>query len=293
MQTIAASIVVGVDEADGSHSAVRWACDEARAGTRTVRLVCAYQTTLPYRWDSAYSGVTDPDLGQLKSAAEALVDRAIEEATRFAPDIDVTGEAIKGNAADVLIDESEPAGLLVVGSRHLKALGSVLLGSVGAGAAARASCPVVVVRGPAGLIAERPAVVVGVDGIESADPALAFGFDHASRHRVPLHAVMCWRRDVLASMQWRMEPPAPARAELWLAESIAGWQEKYPDVEVHSSVVRDHPVAGLVAASNAQHLLVVHSRTRHARAGTLLGSVSQGVLHHATCPVAVIPAAAS
>jgi nucleotide-binding universal stress UspA family protein len=292
MQTITASIVVGVDESAGSQAAVRWACDEARLGTRAVRLVCAYHWTLPYRWDGAYSGVTDSDLVRLKSAAEAIVNRAIDDAARFAPDVEVTGEVIKGNAADVLIDESEHADLLVLGSRHLKALGSVLLGSVGDVVAARARCPVVVVRGPAGLIAERASVVVGVDGTESADPALAFGFDHASRHRVPLHAVMCWRRDVLASMQWRMEPPAPERAELWLAESIAGWQEKYPDVEVHSSVIRDHPVAGLVAASTAQHLLVVRSRISNALVGTMLGSASQGVLHHATCPVAVIPAGA-
>jgi nucleotide-binding universal stress UspA family protein len=53
-------------------------------------------------------------------------------------------------------------------------------------------------------------------------------------------------------------------------------------------VVRDHPVAGLVAASAGQDLLVVGSRSGHARVAALLGSVSQGVLHHATCPVAVV-----
>jgi nucleotide-binding universal stress UspA family protein len=292
MSTITETIVVGIDESPGSDAAVRWACDEARTGTRAVRLVCVYHWTLPYRWNGTYTGVTDHDLPQLKYAAEAHVSRAIDNAVRFAPEVDVTGKAIEGNAAHVLIDESEQASLLVLGSRNLQALGSVLLGSVGAAVAARASCPVVVVRGPAGLIAERAAVVVGVDGTDSVEPALEFAFDHASRHRVPLHAVMCWRRDVLASMQWRTEPPVPESAELWLAESLAGWQEKYPDVDVHGSVVRDQPVAGLVAASRAQHLLVVRSRTRHARAGTVLGSVSQGVLHHATCPVAVIPAAA-
>jgi nucleotide-binding universal stress UspA family protein len=77
--------------------------------------------------------------------------------------------------------------------------------------------------------------------------------------------------------------------EAWLSEALAGWREKYPDVEVHSGVVRDAPVPGLVAASVGQSLLVVGTRRRHSLAGALLGSVSQGVLHHAVCPVAVVP----
>jgi nucleotide-binding universal stress UspA family protein len=101
--------------------------------------------------------------------------------------------------------------------------------------------------------------------------------------------VLCWPPDLLAEMSWRTEPPAPARAEVWLSEALAGWREKYPDVAVHSGVVSEHPAAGLVKESAAQYLLVVGSRGRHALTGTLLGSVSQGVLHHATCPVAVIP----
>jgi nucleotide-binding universal stress UspA family protein len=118
---------------------------------------------------------------------------------------------------------------------------------------------------------------------------LEFGFDQASRSHAPLRAVLCWHPDLLASMLWRSEPPAPTRAEAWLAEALAGWQEKYPDVAVRSGVVREHAAAGLVAESATAQLLVVGNRGRHAMAGTLLGSVSQAVLHHATCPVAVVP----
>ena len=76
-----------------------------------------------------------------------------------------------------------------------------------------------------------------------------------------------------------------------MSEALAGWSQKYPDVEVHHAVIRDHPVPGLIAESLNQELLVVGTRGRHALAGTLLGSVSQGVLHHADLPVAVIPSA--
>jgi nucleotide-binding universal stress UspA family protein len=80
-------------------------------------------------------------------------------------------------------------------------------------------------------------------------------------------------------------------ADEWLNELLARWREKYPNVQARSAAMRDHPVAGLAAESMAQHLPVVHSRTRHALTGALLGSVSEGVLHPATCPIAVIPAA--
>jgi nucleotide-binding universal stress UspA family protein len=66
-------------------------------------------------------------------------------------------------------------------------------------------------------------------------------------------------------------------------------RDRYPNVQVHPTVLRAHPVHGLVDESTAGRLLVVGSHGRHALAGTLLGSVSQGVLHHATCPVAVVP----
>jgi nucleotide-binding universal stress UspA family protein len=131
-------------------------------------------------------------------------------------------------------------------------------------------------------------VVVGVEPDESCEDAIHYGFDYASRHALPLHAVLCWHRDALADMLWRDEPAVPVRAQALLSEALAGWREKYPDVDVHEEVSRAHPVDGLVAASHAQHLLVVGTHGRGAVTGLLLGSVSQGVLHHATCPVAVI-----
>lgn len=285
------SIVVGVDGSEGSDLALEWALDEAGVRNAPVHLVCTYRPVLPYRWEGLYVNAPGAELVQIQQSAQQVANNALARATERAPDREITSEATEGIAAQILVGESDRAALIVIGSRNLKALGSTLLGSVGATTAAKAACPVVVVRGPAGSSAEGAGVIVGIDGTEAAEPALAYGFEHASRHRVPLRAVMCWRPDPLATMQWRPEAPVPEHAEAWLSEALAGWREQYPDVRARGAVVRNHPVAGLVAESNAQHLLVVRSRTRHALAGTLLGSVSQGVLHHANCPVAVIPAA--
>jgi nucleotide-binding universal stress UspA family protein len=76
--------------------------------------------------------------------------------------------------------------------------------------------------------------------------------------------------------------------ELALAESLAGWSEKYPDVEVDRRVVLGQPVQTLVDAADGAQLLVVGSRGRGAVRSALLGSVSHGVAHLATCPVAVV-----
>jgi nucleotide-binding universal stress UspA family protein len=267
---------------------VRWAVEDASTRKVAVRLVCAYQTVPSY-----YQGLgmyTDlPDMELVRQAADRVLENAVAEAAKIDPDVDVGGDMVDGSPIPVLIEESERGSLLVLGSRHRSTLSSSILGSVSAAVAARADCPAIVVRGPAGLTEEHSEVVVGVDGTQASQALLEFGFDHASRRQAPLRAVLCWHPDLLASMLWRPEPPPPTRAEAWLSETLAGWREKFPEVAVHSGVVREHPAAGLTAESVAAQLLVVGTRGRHAMAGTLLGSVSQAVLHHATCPVAVIP----
>jgi nucleotide-binding universal stress UspA family protein len=284
-------IIVGVDGSTSSEIALRWALDDAVVRNAGVHAICSYRRPAPFGWEGMLPGDDETLAKGAAEFARQVIEKTIEQARGIAPELEVTGEAVEGHAAEVLGDRSTHAATVVVGSRQLKALGSALLGSVGAGLATRAHCPVVVVRGPAGMAAEHPAVVVGIDGTDATEPALEFGFEHASRHGVPLRAIMCWRPDPLASMQWRPEQPPPERAQAWLSETVAGWRERYPDVTAAGAVIRDHPVAGLVAQAAAQHLLVVRSRARHAVTGALLGSVAQGVLHHATCPVAVLPVA--
>jgi nucleotide-binding universal stress UspA family protein len=231
---------------------------------------------------------TGIELQELRRHAESTLWQACEQADVLAPGLVVESAAVEGDAVPVLLSESSHAMVLVLGSRQLKTFGSVVLGSVAAAVSARAQCPVIVLRAPAGDPAEEAAVIVGVDGTEDSETVLAFGFDHASRHRLPLKAVLCWN-DHFTFGPWQHARRSFRNTESWLSEALAGWREKYPDVEVHSGVIHDNPVPGLVADSVGQSLLVVGTRGRHALAGTLLGSVSQGVLHHALCPVAVVP----
>jgi nucleotide-binding universal stress UspA family protein len=123
--------------------------------------------------------------------------------------------------------------------------------------------------------------------------AIAYAFEVASDVGEPLLAMHGWY-DPARTRAGRMIPldydPADAIQEerLALAESMAGWQEKFPDVSVKHRVVYGHPVPALVSAASAARLLVVGSRGRGTLRSIVMGSVSHGILHRATGPVAVV-----
>jgi nucleotide-binding universal stress UspA family protein len=281
-------VLVGVNDEPSSDLALHWAISDARTLGVAVKVVNAFSGTASMR-EPMYRDIPDADLQEPNHVAEQLIARIIDQAREIDPEVVVEGETIEGGPSRVLVQEASFATELVLGARQLTALRSAVLGSVGVAVAGRTDCPMIVVRGPAGLREEGASVVVGVDTTDTSQIVLAVGFDHASRHEVPLRPVLCWHPDLLASMKWRPSPPAPERAERWLSEALAGWRDRYPDVTVHPEVIRDHPVAGLVLTSAAQYLLVVGTTGHHGLPGSLLGSVSQGVLHHATCPVTVVP----
>jgi nucleotide-binding universal stress UspA family protein len=281
------AVVVGISSEIEGAPELDWAAREAAIRGRSLHIVRALD---PKSWRQVWDGAPpDRDLvDEVRRHLDEDVGRAVRYARSRWPELLVWGEVVDGVAWDVLRAASTTAELTVVGSRRLNALGCAVLGSVSTVVAAGAAGPVVVVGTPTGATAAPGEVVVGVDGGHDSEAVLSFAFDYASRHRRPLRAVYCWSPDLLASMQWRVSPPPPARAERWLAEAVSGWADKYPDVVRNQVVRRGHVITSLVEQSEGQDLLVVGSHNRHARVASLLGSVSQGVLHHARCPVAVV-----
>jgi len=287
-----APIVVAYDDSEGARLALEWAAVEARLRNTPLRIVYAADFAPASPYLHMYDDLPDPMVKAGRQHAAGLVEAAEQRAREIAPGITVSSyfsEAAR--PASTIVRESLNASMVVVGSRRLGTIGSVFLGSVGAAVSQRAACPVVVVRGRAGDPAERARVVVGVDGSGPSTAALAFAFEHASAHGVPVEVLLCWPEDPLTELSWRLPQPAPESAQALVSEIAAGWREKFPDVQVQASVVRDRPAAGLVAAATAQDLLVVGRHGRHVVPGAALGSTSMGVLHHATCPVAVVPEA--
>jgi len=140
--------------------------------------------------------------------------------------------------------------------------------------------------------AEGP-VVVGVDGSVSCRDAVEVAFEEASARGATLVAVNVWSDvSVQPSLGAVPEDPHWSRIqtgeEIVLAERLAGYQERYPDVTVERVVARDRPVRVLSEYAEAAQLLVVGTRGRGGFKGLLLGSTSNALIQTADCPVLVV-----
>lgn len=279
-------VVVGVDGSDNALRAALWAADEAARRRAPLRLVTAFGWT-----DDVTVGHPDLDM----SYRDTLLDRsrrvlatAAATVRQRQPELEISSELRVGYPIGTLTDEARRAGLLVVGDRGLNRVEGLLVGSVGVAMAAHAVCPVVVVRGPAPLDAGGP-VVVGVDATPVSEAAIGFGFQAAADRSVPLVAVHTWWDTFLdqsPAVLFRDEEQVYEQQRL--AERLAGWSEKYPQVEVSRVVARDRPVHLLLEQSGRAQLVVVGSRGHGEFAGLVLGSVSNALVHKAGCPVAVV-----
>jgi nucleotide-binding universal stress UspA family protein len=279
------TVVVGIDGSAEALRAVRWAVPEARRRRATLRLVTAFAWT-----DDRMVGW--PGLGQtaygdrLRAFAENGLTAAADVATELDPDLPVERDLVLGFPGVVLVEQSRGAELLVVGDRGRGRAISALAGSVAVGVAAHSACPVVVVRGTEGHSDQPLPVVVGIDGTPLSEAAIAFAFEAASARRAPLVAVHTWDGSVIAELvDWQS---AAVEAEEELAERLAGWGAKYPDVAVQRVVGRAAAARALLDQSTRAQLVVVGSRGHGEIAGLLLDSVSNALVHAAGCPVAIV-----
>ena len=280
-----AAVLVGVDGSESAVKADRWAADEARCRQVPLHLVHAYGIPAGYPpgfvdWHALHQALVAQGRSWLEQARQA--------AEEVAPGLVIDTVERNAGAVPALVRESAQAGLLVLGTRGLGGFTGLLLGSTAVELAAHACCPVVVV---CGTPHDGP-VVVGVDGTPAGESAIAFAFAQASARGTGLVAVHTWTDLVLeaafagsaAALDFA---PLAQRAEEVLAERLAGWQEKYPDVPVSRQVSRERASRALLRQAERAQLLVVGSRGRGGFRGLLLGSTSQHLLRHASCPMAV------
>jgi nucleotide-binding universal stress UspA family protein len=278
-------IVVGIDESPLSQQALRCGIEEADLRRLPLRIVHAYDPT-PY-FMPPLEGYPLSVERVPESTGEELLERAIATARGQLGTDRVTGQRIAGRPLNVLLDQSYDANLIIVGTRGRRATASAVLGSVGAGLIAHARCPVVVARPYRVDPMPGAGVVVGVDGSAISQQAVAYAFEEASLRGVPVVAVHCWEAAKSDRPSRRPLLPPPEH-ERWLAESLAGYSEKYPEVPVIRKLPIGQADTALTNQTLGAPLLVVGSRGRGGRIGLLLGSVSQSVLHRAYCPVAVV-----
>ena len=288
---MASTVVVGHDGSTGSDMALGWALDLAERRRSSLRVVRAFERSmLGIGLGSAY---VLQDLTELRSGAEAELTLVRDRARAAHPGLDIDAELVDGTAEQVLVQISARTDTLVLGSHGAGGFSTLVAGSTTMYVATHADCVVVAVPSTA-LTGEARGVVVGVDGSAVSDAAIGYAFRHAGELGAPLTAVHAWFEPLTSTvigsaLPLRTDPVAYTRdQQILLAESLAGWSEKYPDVEVHRRVVHGHPVRALVEAAARAQLLVVGCRGHGTMRSILLGSVSHGVLHLATSPVAVV-----
>jgi nucleotide-binding universal stress UspA family protein len=284
-------VVAGIDGSDAARAATAFAVTEAHQ--RGAHLQLVHALSWPLRGTTTVVG-HDPDLrSALQAAAEAFVRAAAADAADVLGADRVTWSIVDADPVTALQAASAQAQLLVVGSRGIGGLTGLLLGSTASGVVAQASCPVVVLPDPTSArVSPRTSVVVGAEGCGEDDAVLAFAFAEAAARRTDLVAVHAWQDAALETAFQSMGPLIDwagvlADEERLLAETLAGWREKEPDVAVRAVVLRDRTARALLSVSQTAELLVVG----HRRCGPLarLRSTTHGVLHRAGCPVAVVP----
>lgn len=293
MNTAERKIVVGVDGTEPGLAAVRWAA--AVAARRRLKLLIVHALRADQLAYGAGLAGPAPWYEALAEEGRRVLDEAAEQARAVSPETAVDTVMPTDSPAPYLIDASKSAALVVVGGTGRGFFNELTLGSTASAVVAHAHCPVVVMRGKektTAYPAEGP-VVVGIDGSPLSEHALEVAFEEASRRDARLVAVHAWR-DVTYDdaygmarlvVQWESLEEEERRL---LAQRLAGWQEKYPDVEVERVLVQDQPRHVLLEWSTKAQLVVVGSRGRGGFTGQLLGSTSQALAHHAECPVMVV-----
>ncbi|WP_406177458.1 universal stress protein [Streptomyces sp. NBC_00996] len=284
-------LVVGVDGSDSSLLAVDWAVDEAARHGVPLRLVHASL------WER-YEGV-QPSFSTDRPAeavlAQHIIASCVERARRRNPAVKASGEVLPDDAASVLLRAGPEAFALVTGSRGRGEIAGLLLGSVSLAVAAHAACPVIVVRG-----AERnlrgPAgrVVVGVGDPSVGAGAVRFAVREADVRGCALTAVRAWRNPAHEPVDHMLIADDAARlreerASAGLDDALREAARDHPRVDIHRRPVEGSAHGALLEASAEADLIVVGAQRRHGHFGLQLGRVAHVLLHHAECPVAVVP----
>lgn len=287
-------LVVGVDGSASSLQALDWAVDEAARNGLPLRIVHAS------RWE--WNGVFWPGAGMGFLPEEAEHDPVLAEATVRAtdrnPGVEVSVKAPTQEPVTALLDEASNACAVVVGSRGHGEIVSLLLGTVSLSVAGRALCPVIVVRGPEGNRAGtlgRITLGVGIraEGVRGTDVA-RFAFREAGARGCPLHAVHIWQRTTREHLDRPMIGDASSLAHegqvaALLEKALHDEAAARPEVVVRRETVEGQVREVLLKASGTSDLLVVGAQRRKGPFGLQLGRVNHTLLHHADCPVAVVP----
>jgi nucleotide-binding universal stress UspA family protein len=282
-------VLVCVDGSAASDAAVAWATREAILRQLPVTLFHAVQPVV-VGWPVGQLYADVPEWQQ--ENGQHVIDQArktLMSGLGGSEPPEIRTEMVYSGVVPALIEASKDAWMVVAGSQGMGALGRLLLGSVTTALLHYAHCPVAVIHSGEDVVPDPGApVLVGIDGSPASEAATTLAFDEASRRGVGLVALHVWS-DVgvfpILGMDWHERE---AEGQEILAERLAGWQERYPDLHVERKLFCDKPSHWIIQESERAQLVVVGSRGRGGFPGMLLGSVSSAVAQAARVPVIVV-----
>ena len=274
-------IIIGVDGSEQSRAALSWGLKRATERGADIELL--------HVADDSFLSESVAFLSEAQEASQQMLEAECQYAKNLGFTGQISGTAVVGHPIAELEEASKRADLLVLGAHSGSRLAGSFFGTRAVKVAAVANCPVAVIP-----LAEPPAgagIVVGVDGSEAAQHAIAYAAEESSRRGVSLTAVYAWMPPLTPGLEylWSEELVDSQRtaAEEAIAIGTAGLAERYPDLELKREIVQSPPVAALVQSAENAELLVVGSRGRGGISRLLLGSVSHGVLQALPCPTII------
>jgi nucleotide-binding universal stress UspA family protein len=284
------TVVAGVDGSAPALQAARWAADEAVRRRVPLRLVQVVDVS------SVAAQFPAPRDFFTEMEAEGRRQLTETEIRRDHPELEIDTILRVDNVVRALIAISHDADLMVLGARGSGGFRGLLTGSTAVALVAHGHCPVAVIRGTGaeGTPPSHGPVVVGVDGSPTSEAALATAFEEAAARGTDLLVLHAWAEypsDIAyaSARQYFIDwEDIETRAQEVLAERLAGWQEKYPDVTVRRVVTGGRAAKRLLELAADAQLLVVGSRGRGGFTGMLLGSTSQALIHHTPCPLLIV-----
>ncbi|UQA97008.1 universal stress protein [Streptomyces halobius] len=282
-------VTVGLDGSPESRSAVLWAAHEAGLRQARLRLLHAWVMLAP-------EDPHRPDEQDQNYWPHRIMDQARETVRARHPDLPVDEALVAQDPLDALTDAAGESDLLVLGTRELGTMAGYVVGELALQIVTRSGVPTVLVRdqhAPLPVEKDRD-VVVGLGLKDPCEALLEFAFETAARRGDPLRAVH--GRHLPAHAYNRGGGVEPYVAEISakdarqeLMEALQPWRERFPWVTVDERVVLESPAHGLLTGAEGGGLLAVGRRHRLHVLAPRIGHVVQAAVHHAPCPVAVVP----
>ncbi|MBZ4019641.1 universal stress protein [Streptomyces purpurogeneiscleroticus] len=283
-------VLVGYDGSPPAVIALDAAVTEARCRGAALEILCGWP------WSKRLSpdyGMRD-DVGTLLfNSAQRTMDAAVDRARSRAPDTPVTPVLTTEAAARALLRQGRNASLTVLGTRGYGGFAGLLLGSVSLRVAAHCVTPLMVVRREP----EPPhrTIVLGLAS-EADTEALRFAFDEAVRRDAALRVLHTWQFPAPhgevarpAQLTWEEVQALRKAAEAVPQYAVTSLREKYPQVRADAQAVCQDPARALIQASEEADVIVLAAHRRPRHFGLQLGPVTHALLHHARCPVVLVP----